>query len=439
MSDVLGAHNALHSEQGPLRGEHPGRSPNPVIKVQDLAWLEFDKPDLSRAEAFARAFGFVTVVRESDQLQLRGTDPGAACVMIRRGPRTRFRGLAFRAASRADVLRLAGITGASAAPLPESVGGLAVHLVDPSGNPVTVVAGMHELPALPGQEPHVYNFGHDLRRANTTQRPPRSPAQVQRLGHLVLQSTRYLQTLNWYLDHFGLIVSDFLYYAGQRQRGPTMSFIRCDRGATPSDHHTLAMALGPANRYVHSAYQVSDLDALAAGGEYLREHGYLRSWGIGRHIQGSQLFDYWRDPDGFLVEHFADGDMFDNTVETGWAPFTASGLAQWGPPATQRLPRHRPQARARTRPRSIVTALREHNEFDVKRLIGLIEGGSLMTHVSPSHRTTAGGCRPTAARPRSRPRPAPPKNCSTIAPPSKAAANRHGHRRRSTASRCYLR
>ena len=114
-----------------------------------------------------------------------------------------------------------------------------------------------------------------------------------------------------------------------------MSFIRCDRGATPSDHHTLAMALGPANRYVHSAYQVSDLDALAAGGEYLHDRGYVRSWGIGRHIQGSQLFDYWRDPDGFLVEHYADGDMFDNTLEPGWAPFTASGLAQWGPRATR--------------------------------------------------------------------------------------------------------
>ena len=125
-----------------------------------------------------------------------------------------------------------------------------------------------------------------------------------------------------------------------------MSFIRCDRGSTPADHHTLAMALGPANRYVHSAYQVSDLDALAAGGEYLSERGYFRSWGIGRHIQGSQIFDYWRDPDGFLVEHFADGDLFDNTLEPGWAPFTASGLAQWGPPATRGLPRHRPEIRS---------------------------------------------------------------------------------------------
>ena len=372
MSDVVGAHNELHSEQGALRGEHPGRSRNPVIKVADLAWLEFDKPDLSRAAAFARAFGFQTTSAGPDELHLRGTDAAGPCVIIRRGPETRFRGFAFRADDEADLLRLAGKTGAAPVRLPDRIGGQAVDLVDPSGNPVKVVAGLHQSAALPGQEPLDFNVGHRLERVNTTQRPPREPARVQRLGHVVLSSTKYIETLNWYLDHFGLIVSDFLYYAGQRERGPTMSFIRCDRGSTSSDHHTLAMALGPANRYVHSAYQVSDLDALAAGGEFLRDQGYFRSWGIGRHIQGSQLFDYWRDPDGFLVEHFTDGDMFDNTVETGWAPFTASGLAQWGPPASKDFlgidPKH-----AREEVGAVLTALRERNEFDVRRLIGLLK------------------------------------------------------------------
>ncbi len=372
MGDVVGAHNELHSEQGGLRGEHPGRARNPVIKVADLAWLEFDKPDLSRAAAFARAFGFQTSAATAEELHLRGTDAGGPCVIIRRGPATRFRGFAFRADDEADLLRLANKTGSAPVALPDSIGGRAVNLIDPSGNPVKVVAGLHECPALPAQQPHVFNFGHQVRRANATQRPPREPARVQRLGHVVLSSTKYIENLNWYLEHFGLIVSDFLYYEGQRQRGPTMSFIRCDRGAIPTDHHTMAMALGPANRYVHSAFQVSDLDALAAGGEYLLQQGYFRSWGIGRHIQGSQLFDYWRDPDGFLVEHFADGDMFDDSVETGWAPFTASGLAQWGPPATKDFlgidPRH-----ARDEVGAIVTALRDRNEFDVKRLIGLLK------------------------------------------------------------------
>ena len=110
MSDVVGAHNDLHSEQGAVKGEHPGRSRNPVIKVADLAWLEFEKPDLSRAETFARAFGFGVVHRTADELQLRGTDAGAPCVLVRRGQRTRFCGVAFKAQDEVDVLRLADKT-----------------------------------------------------------------------------------------------------------------------------------------------------------------------------------------------------------------------------------------------------------------------------------------------------------------------------------------
>ncbi len=372
MNLTKNAHRNLHSEQGALRGEHPGRSSNPVIKGADLAWLEFDKPDLTRAEAFAQAFGFQTARNAPDEIQLRGTRAGGPCAILRRGPRTRFAGVAFRACDEADVLRLADKSGAPVRPLPEHIGGVSVDLIDPSGMRVRVVAGLRELPELPSQPAHAFNFGGHVRRTNIGQRPPRVPARIERLGHLVLQSTKYLETLNWYLDNLGMIVSDFLFFPGQRQRGPTMSFIRCDRGSIPADHHTLALALGPANRYVHSAYQVSDLDALAAGGEYLRDRGYLRSWGIGRHIQGSQIFDYWRDPDGFLVEHFADGDLFDNTVEPGWAPFAASGLAQWGPPATKDFLGTDLKS-ARQELVSIIRALRASNEFDVNRLAGLLK------------------------------------------------------------------
>jgi hypothetical protein len=197
------------------------------------------------------------------------------------------------------------------------------------------------------------------------------PTTVQRLGHIVLQTTKYIEALNWYLDHLGLIVSDFCFYPGQRERGPIMSFIRCDRGSTPADHHTLAMALGPANRYVHSAYQVCDLDALAAGGEYLGDQGYFRSWGIGRHIQGSQIFDYWRDSDGFLVEHFADGDMFDNTLEPGWAPLSASGLYQWGPAPSKDFLGVGTPVETTKEVAVMLDALRHDNEFDLSALRGL--------------------------------------------------------------------
>ena len=46
MATHHGTHSDLHHEQGALPGEHFGRAKNPVIKVVDLAWLEFEKPDL---------------------------------------------------------------------------------------------------------------------------------------------------------------------------------------------------------------------------------------------------------------------------------------------------------------------------------------------------------------------------------------------------------
>ena len=373
--DEHGTHNDLHSEQGALAGEHPGRAKNPVIKVEDLAWLEFDKPDLDKAERFAHAFGFATAVRTSDELQLRGAYAGAPCVIIRKGP-SRFAGAAFKAADSRDLLRLADAAGATVTNLPDSIGGLVVDLKAPDGAGVRVVAETHELPGLATQPVHTFNFGGDVRRTNATQRPPRAPSLVERVGHVVLQSTTYRESLDWYLQHLGLIVSDFKYFDGQREAGPTMSFIRCDRGSQPADHHTLAMTLGPRNRYVHSAYQVSDFDALAAGGQHLLDEGYYRSWGIGRHIEGSQIFDYWRDPDGFLVEHFTDGDRFDNTLELGWSPMTASGLAQWGPPASKDFMGISPSVESMRELRSMLTALRQDNEFDLSRLRGLMKVAS---------------------------------------------------------------
>ena len=190
---------------------------------------------------------------------------------------------------------------------------------------------------------------------------------------MVLGTTRFRAALDWYLDTLGLIVSDFLYLDGQRERGPVMAFIRCDQGAVPTDHHTLAMLLAPHTGYVHSAYQLTDLDEVAASGQYLRARGYRHAWGIGRHIQGSQIFDYWRDTDRLMFEHYADGDVFDSSVPPGWAPLSASGLAQWGPKATAEFTGTRDPATVL----AAIRALREKgNEIDFAALRGLIKAMS---------------------------------------------------------------
>ncbi len=361
-------HRSLHGEAEGLPGEHPGRSRNPLIKVAGLSWLEFEKPDLDRAERFGADFGFTVADRTPDTLLLRGRWASTACLVVRRGPRPRFAGAAFSAAAREDLDRLARGTGGT---VTAHWGGHGVLLRDPSGFPVRVVHGVPELPALPERAPLPLNFGSEPVRANSTQRPPRHPAEIQRLGHVVLGTTRFTAALDWYLDTLGLIVSDFLYLDGQRQRGPVMAFIRCDLGSVPADHHTLAMLLlQPRTEYVHSAYQLTDLDEVAASGEYLRERGYRHAWGLGRHVLGSQIFDYWRDPDRLMFEHYADGDVFDSSAEPGWGPMSVSGLAQWGPKATAEFTGTRDPSVAV----AAIKALRDKgNEIDLAALRGLIK------------------------------------------------------------------
>jgi hypothetical protein len=60
---------------------------------------------------------------------------------------------------------------------------------------------------------------------------------------------------------------------------------------------------------------------------------------IGRHIQGSQLFDYSRAPDGFLVEHFA--SLVDN-LRYRWFFATAVIwlVGEFGGKAGELVPNH---------------------------------------------------------------------------------------------------
>ncbi len=306
------------------------------------------------AERFGTDFGFTVADRTPEALLLRGRWASTACLVIRRGPRPRFAGVTFQAAARGDLDRLARGTGGT---VMAHWGGHAVRLRDPSGYPVHVVYGVPELPALPERGPLPLNFGAGPVRANAAQRPARRPAEIQRLGHVVLGTTRFQAALDWYLDTLGLIVSDFLYLDGQRDRGPAMAFIRCDLGSVPADHHTLAMLLQPRTGYVHSAYQLTDLDEVAASGQYLRERGYRHAWGLGRHIQGSQIFDYWRDPDQADVRALHrrrrvrrhDGTRLGPAVASAAWPSGARGRRRSSPGPATRASSSPPSRRCATR------------------------------------------------------------------------------------------
>ena len=83
-------------------------------------------------------------------------------------------------------------------------------------------------------------------------------------------------------------------------------------------------------KFNHAAFEVVDLDDLMKGHDLLKQKSYEHQWGIGRHVLGSQIFDYWRDPWGHTLEHWTDGDLM--TADWGSREATLQDLTgvQWG-------------------------------------------------------------------------------------------------------------
>lgn len=306
------------------------RATDPHVKVQDLALLEFAGPDTELAKRFFTGFGLQHRQGDDGSLEFSAEAGAPVAVIYRQAAKATFAGPTFAVNTVAELEQLATRTGAPP-PAPLQLPGhpTGVTLTDPNG--VTVkVAHFEAWRALPscGQAP-VVNRGDDKPRINATRRPQRAPSRVLRLGHMVLGTPEWEATARFYIDTLGLIPSDVQSLPDGR---PAVAFLRCDRGDRPSDHHTFVVARLPVMDFEHAAFEVPDLDEVGMGGQMLREGGFRRAWGIGRHILGSQIFDYWFGPDGRKFEHFADGDLFDAARPTRYHAMSVAGLSQWGPP-----------------------------------------------------------------------------------------------------------
>lgn len=313
-----------------LTTHEPRRHDAPTAKASALTELAFQRPSLTEAARFLTDFGLVVHSQHEHVLYARGRGAAPTCYRVERGPEPRFVGLAFAVESRAELYALSALPGASSVRAYEGPGGgELVTLRDPSGFQVEVSHGRAAEPALPVRAPLVHNAPGAAPRIDTTQRLEAEPSEVVRLGHVVLEVADFQATCAWYTQHLGLIPSDVQVLP---DGSPAVVFLRLDRGDTPSDHHTLAIAQGICPAFGHCAFELADVDAIGMGQRILRERGHRHAWGIGRHILGSQVFDYWEDPWGDKHEHYSDGDLVTAHVPMGVHAVSREAMAQWGPP-----------------------------------------------------------------------------------------------------------
>lgn len=300
----------------------------PIIKIEDIAHVRFAAPDLATMRAFLEDFG-MTPFEAGGRLYGQGND-GRPFVHVTEPGEAKFLAVGLRAETTADLEKLAAAEGVPIEDLDEPGGGKIVRLTDPDGYGVEVVAGQEKGEASQPFADQTRNSAAAKSRFRSTIRLDHRPAHVHRIGHAVLKVRDFRRSETWYKDRFGFLTSDEVEAA---KDVPLGAFMRCDRGDKPADHHTIFLAQMPGKLgLLHAAFEVANLDDLMLGHQHLKAKKREAAWGVGRHIMGSQIFDYWKDPFGNELEHWTDGDLFTAADPPQKMPMSALLGVQWGSP-----------------------------------------------------------------------------------------------------------
>jgi catechol 2,3-dioxygenase-like lactoylglutathione lyase family enzyme len=147
-----------------------------------------------------------------------------------------------------------------------------------------------------------------------------------KLGHVVLWTPR-IEAMESFYAAIGLQVTD--------RTAIGMSFLRCN-----ADHHSVALVRSKGRTGMqHVAYDVGTIDAVMREKGRLTAAGLECIWGPGRHGPGNNVFSYYRDPAGNIIEFYGELQQFPEGEPVGepvyWGPEHRGDI--WGlagpPPA----------------------------------------------------------------------------------------------------------
>ena len=307
-----------------------------MIKVQDIAFAEFSVPDLDKQEAFLTDFGMVKVERTEDRLYMRGRGKYPYLNVTHKGE-PGFKAVAMVAGSAADLDTIAGHSDATSGveDIDGPGGGKRVRLKSPDGFEFQVIHGIEEADEMSIREPLAINYARSKNRQGTFQRPDLVPCEILRLGHCVFKVADADAMADWLNDTLGMMKTDRLHIPDDANQ-TLGTFMHVDRGDDFSDHHSIFIINAPDDVKIHhTSYETQDPDAVFIGNHAMEKGGWNQEWGVGRHVLGSQVFDYWRDPWGHMFEHYADGDLVNQQHQPLDYPATPENLSQWGPTVTE--------------------------------------------------------------------------------------------------------
>lgn len=246
----------------------------PIIEISSV---DIAVSDLALGERFyTTAWGLEVTARQDDKVYLRATGRDPHVLVLHSAAAAAVLSLTFRTASLDDLPRLAAAVTAAGgsqvgaiAPVQEPAGGTAVTVETPEG---------YLLRFLHGDAIHVTGG-------------PRQDFPL-RISHVNLNCADIAATKRFFEGALGFKLTD---------RSRAMAFLRCN-----DDHHAVVLADSGMNGLNHIAFMMPDLESVMRGAGRMIDHGYPIGWGVGRHGPGNNIFTYFVDPFGIVVEYTAE-------------------------------------------------------------------------------------------------------------------------------------
>ncbi|KAJ4152090.1 hypothetical protein NW765_017599 [Fusarium oxysporum] len=311
-------------------------SPSQKVKVLRLVSVHYQHLDLDKAAQFLNDFGLIEVQREEKRIYFGGYGRDPYLYIAEQAPSSHraFLGATWAVDAANDLVKAATLPGASKIVDAEGPGGgKKVTIPDPNGFTVTFIHGQALKDIQDDKATRILNNEKQL--ANQAVEKPRrgqflrfgsGPSPVHKLGHYgyFVPKDNFQKTFEWYTNLINIVPSDAVF---NPETGDDSTYFM---------HIDLELFLGTnpniQKAFVHhSSFEVNDMDTQALGHKWLQEKGYTNCWGIGRHVLGSQIFDYWFDTSGNILEHYSDGDLVNKDTPFTRTPEAPDSLHIWGP------------------------------------------------------------------------------------------------------------
>ncbi len=261
-----------------------------MVRVCRLAAVTMETPDLPRSVAhYSSVMGLAQTSVSAAEAYL-GVDRERHSLNLMRGSRPVCTKLSFQIAVDADLAELSRQIEALGVRTervtdPEPSISSALRFLDPKGTIIQI----HGSPGPSGN-----------RAAGTGIAPVK-------LGHIafnVVDRDTLAKTHGFYSEGLGFRVSDWI--------SDFFVFMRCN-----PDHHTCNFLLGSGNKMHHLAFELRDWAHMQNAADLLAQRDIELIWGPGRHGPGHNIFLYYRDPDGNIIELFCELDRILDE-DLGW-------------------------------------------------------------------------------------------------------------------------